>query len=184
VSGNGLGFEENLRPLPAVSTYDDQHHTHGFDDQQDTHSSPNPLHISQPFNGIPPDAGANPRGSRFAKFFDGKPREMAPGPGKAAAYTSPSPNPGHRPEHLGGPIDAPVEHRGIEDLFAMLQNSQVRAMVLWHTRFLKILAFFACPASTSWATCAEWSPLCSSESQCWLSTEPDSPPPQPDGTSV
>jgi hypothetical protein len=74
------------------------------------------------FNGV-----SGPKGSRFAKFFDGKGRDgvisskqQLPG-----GFPSPSPNQNHRPEqpNFGGINVNPSDGRTMDDLFAMLRNS-------------------------------------------------------------
>ncbi|KAI0033440.1 hypothetical protein K488DRAFT_84967 [Vararia minispora EC-137] len=70
------------------------------------------------------------KGSRFAKFFDGKGRDIPP-IGKASGplgYASPSPHLVQRPDfggdlYGGGPVGSGADQRTMEDIFAMLQNS-------------------------------------------------------------
>ncbi|EAU92882.2 hypothetical protein CC1G_03669 [Coprinopsis cinerea okayama7 len=67
------------------------------------------------------------KGSRFAKFFDAKGREQAPlKPQSPIAFASASPNLGQRPDQGGyaGPPGNHEERRTVDDLFAMLSNSQ------------------------------------------------------------
>jgi zinc finger CCCH domain-containing protein 13 len=61
------------------------------------------------------------KGSRFAKFFDGKGRDSHPGMGKAQVG---GPSPAQRGD-LGGYNGMPTnpDARAMEDIFAMLSNS-------------------------------------------------------------
>ena len=69
------------------------------------------------------------KGSRFAKFFDGKPKEQPPPPAPQAqmpvGFTSPSPNLGPRFDQGGyNPSSNGEEPRTMDDIIAMLANSQ------------------------------------------------------------
>lgn len=72
-------------------------------------------------------AYAGNKGSRFAKFFDNRPKENAlPGlkPQTPTGFLSSSPNPPQRQEQAiygGGPSTGP--ERTMDDIFAMLNNS-------------------------------------------------------------
>lgn len=76
------------------------------------------------------NAGVAPKGSRFAKFFDAKHRDIQPGPAMRKSSIGPGlvptpPLPGPRAEvvsrgALGGNV---TDSRAMEELFAMLQNS-------------------------------------------------------------
>ena len=73
---------------------------------------------------------ATPKGSRFAKFFDGKVRDAPPNKAQTPiGFTSPSPNlgQGHRFDQgsFGGPLNGAGEQRTMDDIMAMLANSQV-----------------------------------------------------------
>lgn len=78
--------------------------------------------------------GAAAKGSRFAKFFDAKHRDMQPGPAMRKGPMGPglvstSPHPGQRSDGmpLAGMGGNMGDGRAMEELFAMLQNSaQVR----------------------------------------------------------
>ena len=74
------------------------------------------------------------KGSRFAKFFDGKTRD---GPSSAKSqspvgFASSSPVPGQRLDQgsYGPPPSNQEERRTVDELFAMLSNSQVRSLFL------------------------------------------------------
>lgn len=78
---------------------------------------------------------AAPKGSRFAKFFDGKGREGPPPKTQTPiGFTSPSPNLGHGQRFdqagLGGPSNGVGEQRTMDDIIAMLANSQVRDLTM------------------------------------------------------
>ncbi|TFY81541.1 hypothetical protein EWM64_g2465 [Hericium alpestre] len=77
-------------------------------------------------NGLGGAVDPRARGSRFAKFFDGKPREMQttamPKTQGIHAQVSPSPL-AHQRGEMGGMNDFQTEGRTMEDIFAMLQNS-------------------------------------------------------------
>lgn len=100
---------------------------HDLGPGQSPHSQA-PVHdISNGSNG---SAYATGKGSRFAKFFDGKgrdaPQVSAKSPTPNSNFGSSSPGPGHREEHgfngmmgVGGGVD----NRAMDDLFAMLNNS-------------------------------------------------------------
>ena len=85
------------------------------------------------------DAGgtgfAAPKGSRFAKFFDGKGREAPPPKTQTpTGFTSPSPILRHGQMFdqggPGGPSNGAGEQRTMDDIIAMLANSQVRFLVV------------------------------------------------------
>lgn len=89
---------------------------------------------------------ATSKGSRFAKFFDGKARDAPsrkiPTP---VGFTSPSPIHGQRFEQAN--FNAPVEDsRAMDDIIAMLANSQVLFLTILQRslRFLKCLAGLSC----------------------------------------
>ncbi|KAF9458197.1 hypothetical protein BDZ94DRAFT_1271270 [Collybia nuda] len=67
------------------------------------------------------------KGSRFAKFFDGKGRENATPLPKAQASVNfpPSPSPGQRQDSSGfvGLHGGVVDHRAMDDIYAMLNSS-------------------------------------------------------------
>ncbi|KAF8898562.1 hypothetical protein BD779DRAFT_1484574 [Infundibulicybe gibba] len=67
-----------------------------------------------------------PKGSRFAKFFDGKNRDTAPSMIKNQnGLVSTSPAPGSRPDQgsFNGSYGPPTDHRALDDIFAMLNTS-------------------------------------------------------------
>lgn len=68
---------------------------------------------------------ATGKGSRFAKFFDGKggrEPQMVGGKPMLAGLTSPSPIQGHRSDNRMS-SESQADPRTMEDIFAMLQNS-------------------------------------------------------------
>lgn len=76
---------------------------------------------------IPSDASWNDpldpgmvKGSRFAKFFDGKVKEAAPTPKLPPPSALSPPIPVSRPEHIGYQHQQPPESRTVDDLFAMI----------------------------------------------------------------
>ncbi|KAF9044877.1 hypothetical protein BDZ89DRAFT_1127897 [Hymenopellis radicata] len=76
---------------------------------------------------IPSDASWNDpldpgmvKGSRFAKFFDGKVKEAAPTPKLPPPSALSPPIPAPRPEHIGYQHQQPPESRTVDDLFAMI----------------------------------------------------------------
>jgi len=88
------------------------------------------VHLSSdPANGHGnPGAYATSKGSRFAKFFDGKARERQPPMAKAqnaSGFHSSSPCPGQKQEASGfnGMPGVNGDHKAMDDIFAMLNNS-------------------------------------------------------------
>ena len=67
------------------------------------------------------------KGSRFAKFFDGKGKDgTIPVPktqGPVAFASSPAPGPGQRQEHFNGVGGGIADHRAMDDIYAMLNSS-------------------------------------------------------------
>jgi len=129
---------ESSQPLSTFSPFEEQRlQAHGFEDTRDMgmplnlnihHRSMEPIfnsNVNSPdpnFNGV-----SGPKGSRFAKFFDGKGRDGVP-PLKQqlpGVFPSPSPNQNQRPEQSGfGSLNVnPGDGRTMDDLFAMLRNS-------------------------------------------------------------
>ena len=71
---------------------------------------------------------AAPKGSRFAKFFDGKARDTQSQSNKSqvpVGYISPSPNHHQRQEqsNLSNLASNPGDQRTMDDIFAMLNSS-------------------------------------------------------------
>jgi hypothetical protein len=89
---------------------------------------------------------ATGKGSRLAKFFDGKSRDGAPLTAKAqtppVGFTSSSPIPGQRQDQVSfnGMIGGNSTDRAMDDLFVMLNNS---AQVLW-IFFLRAYMYSSC----------------------------------------
>jgi len=99
-------------------------------------------------NATSPDPSLNgvsgPKGSRFAKFFDGKGRDGVPS-SKPGGFLSPSPNQNHRPEQssFGGLSVNQGDGRTMDDLFAMLRNStqaSVNTLVIFFLSYMSPLA--------------------------------------------
>ncbi|KAF8225027.1 hypothetical protein L208DRAFT_1409088 [Tricholoma matsutake] len=68
------------------------------------------------------------KGSRFAKFFDGKGRDGAISVAKPQGpigfpSSSPGPGPGQRQEHFNAAMGGLTDHRAMDDIYAMLNNS-------------------------------------------------------------
>ncbi|CAA7266597.1 unnamed protein product [Cyclocybe aegerita] len=134
---------EPLRPPSGFSPFDDQsRQSFAFEDQRDVAIPSNPGHLSHRpsldhgFNtsvNVHAETnynGVSGKGSRFAKFFDGKSRDGPVAPNKTQApggYPSP-PNQNPRQEHgsFGNVAANPGEHRSMEELFAMLNSSAQR----------------------------------------------------------
>jgi zinc finger CCCH domain-containing protein 13 len=75
-----------------------------------------------------PGAYAMSKGSRFAKFFDGKSKEGPASIAKAqnaGGFQTSSPGPGqkHEASSFGGITTMNGENRAMDDIFAMLSNS-------------------------------------------------------------
>ncbi|KAJ3516787.1 hypothetical protein NLJ89_g907 [Agrocybe chaxingu] len=115
---------EPLRPTSGFSPFDDQgRQPFAFEDQRDVAIPSNPGHLSHRpsldhgFNtsvNVHAETnynGVSGKGSRFAKFFDGKSRD--------------APNLNPRQEHgsFGNVAANPGEHRSMDELFAMLNSS-------------------------------------------------------------
>jgi len=138
---------ESLRPPPGFSPFEDQSRSSvGFDEPREQNFTQPPDSLRRvsaerpPFtltseSGVYPDpssfdpsngAGyATSKGSRFAKFFDGKAREGQTTMTKAetpVGFVSSSPIPGPRQEQ-GGFNGGNTDHRAMDDLFAMLNSS-------------------------------------------------------------
>lgn len=142
VQPESQGFTKNDSPRPAASfspfeeqsrqTYDESRDSgiatnlmnlslRGSVDQQMFNSSnnqPEPV-----YNGF-----AAPKGSRFAKFFDGKARDGQSQSNKSqvpVGYISPSPNHHQRQEqsNLSNLASNPGDQRTMDDIFAMLNSS-------------------------------------------------------------
>jgi hypothetical protein len=68
------------------------------------------------------------KGSRFAKFFDGKGRDgghtvAKPHGPVGFASSSPGPNSGQMQDHFNGVSGGPTDHRTMDDIYAMLNSS-------------------------------------------------------------
>jgi len=131
---------EPSRMQPGFSPFDDQHRQiYGFDEPRDLglpqnlntlprgpveqgfNSTLNTQQNEPNFNGV-----ATGKGSRFAKFFDGKARDVQPTSSKqqvGGGFSSPSPNHHQRHEHTSLVTGTSGDQRAMDDLFAMLNNS-------------------------------------------------------------
>jgi hypothetical protein len=97
-----------------------------------------------PFQDTSPDNGVGfsaAKGSRFAKFFDGKGRDgglpvAKPHGPIGFASSSPGPNSGQRQDHFNG---GPTDHRTIDDIYAMLNSS---SQVSFHCSLAFFVRFF------------------------------------------
>jgi len=137
---------ESSHPLSAFSPFEEQRRqAHGFEDTRDVGVPSNHLNIHhRPVesifnsNATSPDPNFNgvsgPKGSRFAKFFDGKSRDGVPSTKQQlpGMFLSPSPNQSQRLEQsgFGGLNVNPGDGRTMDDLFAMLRNSQASIKLL------------------------------------------------------
>jgi len=141
---------EPSHPLSAFSPFEEhRRQAHGFEDTRDIGVPSNHLNIHnrpvEPIfnsNANSPDPNFNgvsgPKGSRFAKFFDGKGRDGVPSSKQQlpGMFLSPSPNQNQRPEQsgFGGLNVNPGDGRTMDDLFAMLRNSTQASIKLLSIR--------------------------------------------------
>ncbi|KAH9486768.1 hypothetical protein JR316_0000833 [Psilocybe cubensis] len=142
-SDSNIAFSKHDSPRPqsGFSPFDDQTRPrYGFDEQREANILVNTHHripIEQNFSSnvnSPMETnynGLGAKGSRFAKFFDGKGRDgTASGkPQLQGGFTSPSPNHGQRQDHPNINQGNPGDQRAMEELFAMLNNSSQRGNV-------------------------------------------------------
>lgn len=88
------------------------------------------------------------KGSRFAKFFDGKGRDGAISVAKPQGpigfpSSSPGPGPGQRQEHFNAAMGGLTDHRAMDDIYAMLNNSsQVSTNLPCSSSFLPSLVLY------------------------------------------
>ncbi|TCD63396.1 hypothetical protein EIP91_005604 [Steccherinum ochraceum] len=142
-SQNSFGYEETQDPRLGLGNEAVRRASGLAPSNQFSPSSEAGLQYQELGNVAPPngsgfDLSGNPaggnyatgKGSRFAKFFDAKPREPQVPVGArrtsvGAGFVSTSPRPGQRqdPIALNGMGGANPENRTMEDIFAMLQNS-------------------------------------------------------------
>lgn len=137
---HGFAKNEPLLPQPGFSPFDDQtRQRYGFDESREVNVLVNAhsrastdLNFNSNVNAQLETNynGPGAKGSRFAKFFDGKAREGPPSSGKPqlqGGFTSPSPNHSQRQDHANLVQGNPGDQRAMDELFAMLNNSsQVR----------------------------------------------------------
>ena len=84
------------------------------------------------------------KGSRFAKFFDGKARDAQPQSNKSqvqVGYVSPSPNHHQRQEqsNLNNLTSNPGDQRTMDDIFAMLNSSS--QVGIWFAETISALTY-------------------------------------------
>lgn len=135
------GYSKNdpTRPVAAFSPFEEQNRqAYSSDESRDSGIATNLSlrgPVDQTFNpsNNQPEAVYNgyaaAKGSRFAKFFDGKARDAQPQSNKSQVPTgyisSPSPNHHQRQEQnaLNSLASNPGDQRTMDDIFAMLNNS-------------------------------------------------------------
>ena len=86
------------------------------------------------------------KGSRFAKFFDGKARDTQSQSNKSVGYISPSPNHHQRQEqnNLSNLTSNPGDQRTMDDIFAMLNSSS--RVSIW---FVDAISLLTCSVSSA-----------------------------------
>lgn len=137
-------LKDGPRHTPGFTPFEEQSRaSYGFEDHQreQGHSmNPELLRMDRPRQSV--DVGAWPdsapldsansgyaagKGSRFAKFFDGKPRETPPlpKPQTPVGYGSNSSMPTQKQQETSyaGLHGNPTDHRAMDDIFAMLSSS-------------------------------------------------------------
>lgn len=149
----GLSKSDAARSLQGFSPFDDQtrpsfisEEPGKFVDSSTAHHqefrehipfTPSTEHGSfQDDNGVGFSAA---KGSRFAKFFDGKGRDGVAKPQGPVGFvsSSPVPGPGRRQEHFNGVGSGMTDHRAMDDIYAMLNSSsQVSTNSPFFFRFL------------------------------------------------
>ena len=162
VQSESQGFSKNdsPRPVASFSPFEEQNRQ-TFDESRDSGIATNLMnlslrgHVDQAFN--PSNNQSEPvyngfaaaKGSRFAKFFDGKARDTQSQSNKSqvpVGYISSSPNHHQRQEqnNLSNLASNPGDQRTMDDIFAMLNSSsQVR---IW---FVSAISLFTYSVSSS-----------------------------------
>lgn len=147
----GLSKADTIRPLQSFSPFEDQTRLAFTSEESGKLGDPSTDHQELrehiPFtpsseHGSFHDAASDnsvglsvAKGSRFAKFFDGKGREGAISAAKPQgptgfASSSPGPGPGQRQEHFNGALGGVTDHRAMDDIYAMLNSSSQVSNVL------------------------------------------------------
>lgn len=138
----GYSKNDSPRPVAAFSPFEEQNRqTYGSEESRDSGIATNLMNLSlrgpvdqmfSPSNNQAEAAVYNGfaavKGSRFAKFFDGKARDAQPQSNKSqmpVGYVSPSSNHHQRQEQnsLNSLASNPGDQRTMDDIFAMLNNS-------------------------------------------------------------
>ena len=141
VQSESQGFSKNDSPRTAASfsPFEEQSRQ-TYDESRDSGIATNLMNLSlrgsvdqmfNPSNNQPEpvyNGLAAPKGSRFAKFFDGKARDTQSQSNKSqvpVGYASPSPNHHQRQEqsNLNNLASNPGDQRTMDDIFAMLNSS-------------------------------------------------------------
>ena len=158
VQPESQGFSKNDSPRPAASfsPFEEQSRQ-TYDESRDSGIATNLMNLSlrgsvdQMFNSSnsQPEPVYNgfaaSKGSRFAKFFDGKARDTQSQSNKSqvpVGYISPSPNQQQRQEqsNLSNLASNPGDQRTMDDIFAMLNSSsQVGVWIVEAISLLTIL---------------------------------------------
>lgn len=134
----GYSKNESPRPVAAFSPFEEQsRQAYGSDESRDSGIAANLMNLSlrgpadqmfNPNNNQPEavyNGFATAKGSRFAKFFDGKARDAQPQSNKSqvpVGYMSPSPN-HHQRSEQSNLASNPGDQRTMDDIFAMLNSS-------------------------------------------------------------
>ena len=139
---------DSSRPTASFSPFEEQSRQ-TYDESRDSGIATNLMNLSlrgsvdQMFNSSnsQPEPVYNgfaaSKGSRFAKFFDGKARDTQSQSNKsqvpAVGYISPSPNHHQRQEqsNLSNLASNPGDQRTMDDIFAMLNSSSQVGIGLW-----------------------------------------------------
>ena len=141
----GLSKPDTVRSLQGFSPFEDQTRPAFTSEEPGKFGDPSAAHHQELREHIPftpstehgsfhdavSDNGVGfsaAKGSRFAKFFDGKGREGAISAAKPQgplgfASSSPGPGPGQRQEHFNGALGGVADHRAMDDIYAMLNSS-------------------------------------------------------------
>ncbi|KAF8807565.1 hypothetical protein BYT27DRAFT_7233070 [Phlegmacium glaucopus] len=143
----GYSKNEPPRPVAAFSPFEEQsRQAYGSDESRDSGIAANLMNLSlrgpvdqmfNPSNNQPEavyNGFATAKGSRFAKFFDGKGRDGQPQSNKPqvpVGYISPSPN-HHQRQEQSNLASNPGDQRTMDDIFAMLNSSSQRGNIAHH----------------------------------------------------
>jgi hypothetical protein len=157
VQPESQGFSKNDSPHPAASfsPFEEQNRQ-TYDESRDPGIATNLANLSlrgpvdQMFNpsSNQPESVYNgfaaAKGSRFAKFFDGKTRDMQSQSNKSSVpvgYISPSPNHHQRQEqnNLSNLASNPGDQRTMDDIFAMLNSSS--QVGIWFVNAMSLLTY-------------------------------------------